>query len=202
MSRIIILLILFINSQFSPVFSLNSYTGKSLPSVPKNYVVTHAAIALVKNKIREIEADDFIKYRQEVTAIHLQKNLIHHISPQALEGIKLRTLNLNNNRMECLPDLTSVKNYLTIFFIGNNLLHKCTDANLNYSGFTKLRSLDIKSNKLSLLPPFILQQQLLSYLTKTISKLSQTYSHILTTLTHQVSWLLGILSCVRWPILG
>jgi len=64
----------------------------------------------------------------------------------------LRSLNLNDNKLKCLPDLKSVK------------IYKCKNPDLKYSGFINFRSLKIHGNKLTNFPKFILKLKRLTHL--------------------------------------
>ena len=108
-------------------------------------------VALENNRITEVGGGAF---RSCPTAeyIRLNHNLITSISPSAFVGTKTKDLQLQSNKLLCVPDFRSIKHTLEALNIANNGLGKCKENGIScYNQFYKL-IMNLQGNSLRRVP--------------------------------------------------
>ena len=131
----------------------NCNLSKVPTNIPNPGTVHH--YFLTQNCFKSFEERAFQKYfhLQEVA---LGTNQICSIHPTAFSGTIINRLELYENNLHCVPDLTSINNTLTYLDLSQYQLGMCESPNTKcLSNFYRLESLCLSSNYLTYLPHII-----------------------------------------------
>ena len=117
-----------------------------------------------KNKgLEVIPANRYSSYWR-LREIYLQGNVIRYVSPSAFNQTDIRMINLNDNKLQCLPDFTIVRDTLIRLYIANNLLGECENDTCYNVTLPAMKTLYLKRNGLKLLPNIVMASVNLVYL--------------------------------------
>ena len=108
-------------------------------------------------RLEEIGHKAFLDY-ERLEKLALFENLIHTIHHTAFIGVHLKELDLNNNKLKCIPDLFYVKNTLETLILSNNNLGSCIKDTVYYADFifVKLHKIYLDEAHLKVLPGIVL----------------------------------------------
>ena len=108
-------------------------------------------------RLDEIGHKVFSDY-ERLEKLALFENLIHTIHLTALIGVHLKELDLNINKLKCIPDLFYVKNTLETLILSNNNLGSCIKDTVYYAevNYVKLHKIYLDESHLNVLPGIVL----------------------------------------------
>ena len=101
-----------------------------------------------------IPANRYSSYSR-LQEIDLNNNVIRYVSPSAFNQTDVRIIHLSDNNLQCVPDLTMVRNTLSQLYIRRNVLGECENDTCYNVTLPAMRALGLRSNGLKLLPNIV-----------------------------------------------
>ena len=130
------------------------YEGQNLTAIPERYFKNGAdfsrktiSINAANNIIIQVPKWNFRNYNR-LQSLRLDNNKLRYISPLAFSGTTLRTLNLSQNELSCIPDFSEIKNSLGMLYISRNRLSQCVNGQVYSRQFTRLLFISLNGNNL------------------------------------------------------
>ena len=106
------------------------------------------SISLCNLFLTEVGENVFSRCKKLLNVL-LEQNQISNVSSSAFNGTNIKLLNLDRNRLICIPNVAMLAHSLSAFYIKNNLLNMCQKGNIYNIQFAKLGFLHLNDNALS-----------------------------------------------------
>ena len=124
-----------------------------------------------EKRIKELQSGYFKNYTSLIH-INLQYNVISRVSDRAFSGAPVEVLNLGNNRLTCIPNLSSIHRTLLDINLSYNYIQICPGDVSYLKKFYNLRYINLKRNLLTSIPSIVLASVVLTHLNLQQNKLT------------------------------